>query len=761
MKPAFRVYWTEYHGVGGRTLAATLLRKRERLIDLPPPAAVGTDEEEILGELERQVIALRAGDDELDLERYLWTERFEARRIEVEVHPATAVGAIRAVGERSIPLRLGVAICPVEEGGWRAILPRAGWSLVVEQLEILPEVLRQVVFAALLGEDAAWIYDFRRDGEERVTEWAPPLAGELVRRGKKPGDDEPTGVLPQVAEEWVDLTARKRLPAVVGPSPVFDGIAPLLDRPRLPSLLLVGPSGAGKTALVRRIARHLLDKARTEKKPRRLWSTSADRLIAGMIYLGMWQERTLEVARALGGAGHYLHVDRLADLIRPQSDGASIADLLAPSIVAGDAAVIAECSAAELEKARRRAPELVDAFTLVRVDALEPAHAVPLVDLYQQRKDPPASVHPEAARRLVALLGAFRRDVAFPGKLFAFLDWWNQDAEPPRGLVLPRDVVAAYARWSGLPVELVADEQPATAADVAAALRRGVVGQDHACATAGRVVARLKAGLDDPERPVGTLLFVGPTGVGKTELAKQLARYLFGSADRLIRLDMSEYMTPGSAQRLLEAGAGAPSLAEKVRAQPLSVVLLDEIEKAHPEVFDLLLGVLGEGRLTDALGRLCDFRMTVIVMTSNLGAREAKATGFAGDASADHVAAVRQHFRPEYLGRIDHLVPFRALAPADIVRIVDLELDKVRTRPGLVVRRIALAVTPAAREALAARGFDPKMGARPLRRLIEEAVVTPLAVRMSADPGFRDREVVVAATSEAQTLDPAAVSLLV
>jgi len=216
----------------------------------------------------------------------------------------------------------------------------------------------------------------------------------------------------------------------------------------------------------------------------------------------------------------------------------------------------------------------------------------------------------------------------------------------------------------------------------------------------------------------------------------------------MIRVDMSEYANPGAVARLLEAGAGAPSLVERVRAQPLSLVLLDELEKAHGEVFDLLLGVLGEGRLTDSLGRLCDFRMTVIVMTSNLGARESRATGFAGHAAPDYVGAVRAHFRPELLGRLDHVVSFHALAPADIERIVDLELDKVRRRAGLVGRNLRLAVSPAARAALAARGFDPRMGARPLRRLIEEAVVTPLAVRMAADPAFRDREVAVVAAFE-------------
>ncbi len=757
-KPSFRVFWIEHtepliaerdgEPVPRKT-SGTLLRRFERMFDTPPPAAVGDSEADVLAELERQLLTLRAANEDLD--RYLWTEDFEARRVDVEIHPQTAMGATRAVGVRTIPLRLGVAVCALEEGGFKAFLPRVGWSVVIESLEILPSVLGQVVFAALVGSDAAWSYDLRREGLERVEPWQTPLAAEVATRNRKASTDDVDGVLPQVAEDWVEKLEQKRLPAVVGTSGAFDQILPLLERPRLPSLLLVGPPGAGKTALVRRIARAMLERGRGKSgKRRRLWSTSADRIVAGMVYLGMWQERCLQIARAINSAGDVRHDDRLADLIRPQSDGAAIADLFAPAIRAGEMSIIAEASEAELERCRRRNPELVDALTVVRVDALTPAQVVPLVALYQQRKDDELQIHPEAARRLVSLLGAFRRDVGFPGKVFTFLDWWNQDAERPRGVAMPRDVVAAYARWSGLPVELIADEQPATSRDVARALQAGVIGQDHACAIAGRVVARLKAGLDDPERPVGTLLFIGPTGVGKTELAKQLAAYLFGSADRMIRLDMSEYSAPGSAQRLLEAGAGAPSLAEKVRAQPLSIVLFDEIEKAHADVFDVLLGVLGEGRLTDALGRPCDFRMTVIVMTSNLGAREARTTGFASAGQADYLGAVRAHFRPEWLGRIDHVVPFASLTPADVARIVELELAKVRRRPGLVQRGLSLDISAGAAAALAAGGFDARMGARPLRRLIEERLVTQLAVRMAAAPQLRGVTLTVIAAAELQ-----------
>jgi len=306
-------------------------------------------------------------------------------------------------------------------------------------------------------------------------------------------------------------------------------------------------------------------------------------------------------------------------------------------------------------------------------------------------------------------------------------------------------VSRAFADSTGLPLELISDSRHAGREHIAARLREGVVGQDEACSSAARVLTRLKAGVNDPERPIGSLFFVGPTGVGKTELAKQLARYMFGKADAMVRVDMSEYMLPGSAQRLLASGPGVRSLIERVRERPLSLVLFDEIEKAHAEVFDLLLGVLGEGRLTDADGRLVDFRMTLVVMTSNIGVATHGKSGFGADAGAreDLLTAVRAHFRPEFFNRIDYVIPFRALSHEDIARIVELELAHLSERVGLQRRRLRLRIDTQARDLLARLGWHPTRGARPLKRVIEERVIAPLAVAMAEDPGLTDREVFV------------------
>ncbi len=741
---SLRVYFVT-HAVG---LTGTLMRRSDGWLDEPPPAAFGHDEDEVLAQLEGQVVAL-AQKGAAELERYLWDERFEVRSVRVSVNPHSVVEKTSVIGKRAIPLSVDYASTRLASGALLVLLPRFGWRFIVEDLELAAPMIRQAVATSLAGEDSKWIYDYRSEGPELVRAWDPGSLERLLVRAVATDGEAAPEVLSEIAEELTMSAARRELPLRVGVDPVLAAHQTLFEREWLPSLLLVGPSGVGKSTFVRALAEHFLAVRRGKRGRRRavrLWSTTAARVVAGMTYLGMWQKRCLELIDALSHEGDYLYLDRLVDVLAPQSDGASIADLLLPSLAARELAVIVECDEAELVHARRVNPSFVDKLHLLRVDEMPLTPLFSLMTRYAAARRAGLHLAPAATRRLVALLGAFRPDQSFPGKAVQFLDWLATLEPHKREVSTPRRAAEVYSQFSGLPVELISDAIPTSSDAIAARLGRRVIGQPAACRSAARALARFKAGLNDPRRPVATLFFVGPTGVGKTELCKQLAAYMFSDARRLFRVDMSELMTPGSSRRLLDVDPGVRSLATEVRSQPLTVVLFDEIEKAHPEIFDLLLGVLDEGRMTDERGRLVDFRMTLIVMTSNLGAETERRPGFVtpGAASRDAAArrsAVTRHFRPEFVARLDEVVAFEALTLADITHIVDILVGQVSRRFGLVERGIELSMSDDARVALAELGFDPAMGARPLARVIEERVVTPLAARLARDPDYGQRHV--------------------
>jgi len=736
---SFRVYFVTHSD--GR-LTGILLRRWDRLFDKPPPSAYGRGEGEVYRQLEIQLAELSAGGE--GLLRYLWDERFEVRRADVAIYPQALIKKMPVIGTKRVPLSLTYVACRLSSGAYRVMLPRFGWWMLVESLEVASEALRNAVSSALLGEKPRWIYDFRREGDEYVESWEPAFLqrGEDLSGADADDDEADFPTMEAVAEEWVERAARRKLALVLGDLPAARRCYELALRYPPPSILLVGQAGVGKTAAVRQLCRMLAQLRKEDPdEPPRVWRTSGERIIAGMVYLGMWQQRCFDILEELGHEGDYIYVDRLSSIMARQPDGASIMDLWAPAVATGELSLMAECTPAELEHHRRRFPSLMDQFAIVRVEETDAASMPALLAQYLGRKLPEVTVEGDGVRRLVQYLDAFSRAVRFPGKGFHFVDWLAKQGRPRT--LFPADVARAYSEYSGLPVELISDDHPLPVAEVAGALGERVIGQEEACRRCGDVIARFKARINDPELPLGTFLFVGPTGVGKTELAKQVTRYLFGDEGRMVRIDMSEYMTTASTRRLLEVGQGVTSLAQRVREQPLAVVLLDEIEKAHPQVFDLLLGVLGEGRLTDSMGRLVDFRTTMILMTSNLGVSDAAPVGFGARERDDYVRAVRQHFRPEFVNRIDHVISFRHLTPDDIERIVDLVLEEAGRRAGLRRRNIVLRVSDEARRLLAREGFHPTRGARPLRRTVEERVMTPLAVRLSAEPRLADRTIEV------------------
>ena len=300
--------------------------------------------------------------------------------------------------------------------------------------------------------------------------------------------------------------------------------------------------------------------------------------------------------------------------------------------------------------------------------------------------------------------------------------------------VSEEEIAEVVSAWTGIPVQKMMKGEMEKLVDLEAKLHERVVGQDKAVSVVAGAIRRNRAGLSDPDKPIGTFMFLGPTGVGKTELAKALAEYLFDSEKAMVRIDMSEYMEKFSVQRLIGAPPGyvgydeGGQLTEAVRRRPYSVVLLDEIEKAHPDVFNVLLQVLDDGRLTDGQGRVVSFKNTIIIMTSNVGSQFIREFAENGDEETKQRAvddALRATFRPEFLNRIDDIVTFDSLSISDIEPIVELQLADVRKR--LADRRVTLDVTPAALQSLAIDGYDPVFGARPLKRLIQREVVDRIA----------------------------------
>jgi ATP-dependent Clp protease ATP-binding subunit ClpB len=298
------------------------------------------------------------------------------------------------------------------------------------------------------------------------------------------------------------------------------------------------------------------------------------------------------------------------------------------------------------------------------------------------------------------------------------------------------DIAEIVSRWTRIPVSRLMEGEVAKLIEMEQRLHDRVIGQDEAVNAVANAVRRSRSGLSDPNRPVGSFIFLGPTGVGKTELARALAEFLFDDEQALIRLDMSEYQEKHTVARMLGAPPGyvgydeGGQLTEAVRRRPYSVVLFDEIEKAHPDVFNVLLQILDDGRLTDGQGRTIDFRNTVLIMTSNLGGpliQEMAGQDFERVRDAV-IAVLRDHFRPEFLNRIDEVIVFKALTEEQLTAIVDIQLKRLENR--LADRRVHLVVTDAARKLLAQRGWDPVYGARPLKRAIQRLVQDPLAMML-------------------------------
>jgi len=511
------------------------------------------------------------------------------------------------------------------------------------------------------------------------------------------------------------------------------------------SVVLVGPRGVGKSALVRQlVASRWADSARREGQPVRLLEVHAPTFLVRLLADGSWQDALARLCTRLGESGDWLYVTSLPELFevgRYEGNNTSCGEFVRPWLGRGELRLVSECTAEELAAIDARYPGALNG--VVRLPVPEPTDRLEaILDAWNQANGEAFTAG--ALRDALRLHRRFAPSSGLPGRILRFLDAVRIERSTPGGVPgeLDRDVVYGdFCSQTGLLRALVDPRSPLPYAEISAFFEQRVYGQPAANRAVAAAIASVKADVSPWGKPLASMLLVGPTGVGKTEMGRALADFLFGNdgtgGERMIRFDMSEFQTPGSVLRLIEGPEGEGLLTSAVRRQPFCVLLLDELEKAHPAVLDLLLQVLGEGRLTDGRGRLTDFCACVVLMTSNVGAIDAKrsSAGFGGDdaggrARLDEKAAryrdaVKAWLRPELLNRIDHVLPFDPLGPAAIGRVLDRELAALARRPGL--RDVPVTVSAGARDVLSRAGYDPAWGARQLQRAVQDQLASPLA----------------------------------
>jgi len=542
----------------------------------------------------------------------------------------------------------------------------------------------------------------------------------------------PTSTQGLLAREARDLVAQA---AEVEPYAFRDRevirVLDLLDRGR--SVLLVGMPGAGKSAVLSEVARRM--HARGEG---RLYEVSTSDLFRGTKYLGEWQTRVTNLLREAEGASLVVtDVWNLIEQGRTAQSDTVVFDAMRGVVERGDVRLVGEVTKERLEHLRRH-PELIGLFEVVEIAPL-PMDAV-LSVLDQRAGSLSLELSAGARAALVALPARFLPARAQPGPALRILDELVGDQVSGHISVLDREhVERAFAELHGLPLLVVSTDIPLSTSEVRAWFAERIVGQPHAIESLLETIALFKAGLHDPRRPLGTFLFVGPTGVGKTETARSLAEWLFGSADRLLRFDLSELKDYRGFMQLVgdPDRRGSPArLIDPVRAQPFQVVLFDELEKAHPNVWDLLLSILDEGRLTTPQGETVDFRNTILVCTSNAGAKDAsREVGFgareAGEVALDRMRkGLEDVFRPELLNRFQHLVLFRSLSSEQLRTVARIELARVLEREGIAGRGLVVEVDDAVLDLVVAKGADRRFGARALQREVQKRVVLPMALEL-------------------------------
>jgi ATP-dependent Clp protease ATP-binding subunit ClpC len=626
-----------------------------------------------------------------------------------------------------------------------------------------------------------------------------------------------TPLVDQLATDLTKLAEEGKLDPVIGRKTEIERVIQILARRTKNNPALVGEPGVGKTAIIEGLAQRIVEgKVPDALLNKRVLQLDVGSLVAGTMYRGQFEERLKRIIDELKASDSILFIDEVHMLVGAGSAGSSVdaANILKPSLARGELQCIGATTLDEYRKHIESDAALERRFQPVRVDEPSPEDAISILlgikSAYEQHHN--LIITDEAIEAAVKLSTRYVTERFLPDKAIDLIDESSSrvrlyrgtqvgdmrevfeelrelreerekvlaegqydranvlreeeeelqrqlddmravDDEENRLLVAPEDIAEVLSMWTGIPLFQLTEEESSRLLRMEEALQGYIVGQDEAIKAIAKAVRRARAGLKDPRRPIGSFIFLGPTGVGKTELTKALAKFLFGSEEALVHLDMSEFMERHTVSRLIGSPPGyvgyedAGQLTEALRRRPYSIIVFDEIEKAHPDVFNILLQIMEEGHLSDSKGHTVDFRNAMIIMTSNVGASTLKRSpdlgfAFTSDPASEAEGAHREmhkklmdelkrRFRPEFVNRVDSVIVFRQLTEANIVEIVDILLSQLNDR--LLEYDLMIEAMPDAKAWLGKNGYDPEFGARPLRRLIQVAIEDGLSDAMLSD----------------------------